>query len=1049
MASKWTDVTADKDYQALPDQEKRKVQDRYWSNVISQDKSFKVLKSEEQERLKNRFYGTPQTDIGFPSEKIIRSAIPSAVSPDLADPSKINKTLTTPVDMAGGVSKASGDMAEKAVKSAPVQGAMTAVSERPELQPLQAKNPIPQPSTMGEVPGAAVKSGLETLAAPIRAGATLQAPQMVAQQMTTDGLLKKGVNPYIAYAAGIVAGAAADPMSLATIAEIGASYGEGMAKSLSSRMNLKQEMVQMDVGQATAAAAYMKDADAFHQEAVIRRQQQIQALSELPPATGSSDPTQFKDIAIPQGEPRDVTLRMTSGPEVPQYVPHSTGVNVPKAGIEKSMTSRPRTRDLTGMEEIKSPVGGKISYEQAKLMPKESRLKVPEGYEPTRPETREIPKTSGSAPEIKKAGGVYGEKVASPETAHLPHNESYSWYYQTPPDSNGIPKKFGEWVNRSVKEMDDLRLAQDLAGPTGDRTADLWGTIRRYVGHQEVARFDAEHMMYEFADYIPDSDRRNLIFLYNDLGRAPTKEDLNILMEASRNAKTKSVKRWGESIERLLQQNLNLEPQEKSAAEGANHYMRNMGASAQSFKLAEETPEKALIPRLREKYGGPHLYVAKEEAEKGLFQRIITGKTRFAKPREYDNVVEAAKNGWLPKTIDQAELLGIYHNGVNRAASQKYLMNVMEKMGLINYEGEGNAIKGFAPKSRMLEKNIEGEVQKTMYAKTPYSRFPEVQRTMRNIAEDEWSLYDNSWYPAMESLTRKAKTFNLYLQTFHVKALGAEAFAKGFSPGKFREGLDLIDKSPDMVRSWIRNGLIINDAKDIGKEFTREMSGSWSGKNPVAMAGKVGDIYTDWVFRKYMTGLKVWNSNLVIDRLTRMGVTPERAVTLAVEDSNKIFGGLNIKAMARSEQLQRLMRTIFYAPDWKESRYLQMASFFGKGFAPDASLTEKAALTSMARSYWTNMAALVTVTHIADQVNPFKRMMSIDLANESGFKDVKKLAQMAELNMVYFTSSFALPLRTLFTMADPHLRYEARLKRVAESVLPIAAQKAINEGGGI
>jgi hypothetical protein len=907
---------------------------------------------------------TFEDDHSFPSREIVSSAIPRVLTPQTMDPSRMGELLEAPVSSAKGIAQASGKVLEK-----PYQMAAETVSQRPELQPFEAGKPkmlSPNP----------LEAAAQTLVAPIRLGVTLQEPQMMAQGMTTDALLKRGVHPYIAHAAGMLAGVAADPINLMSALEIASAYGPELSSAIKGRMALKGRMASLDAEQAQRVSEFSKSVDAVVQAQALERQKQLEEILKLPgPSGGTVEPRTWKDVRLPMGETQPEKLSVPAS--------YETGL---KSAKELAME--------------KTPLDSEIVLSQ------------------------------------RQKANLESSQWGSPETAHLPPNETQSY--------TSMPRKLGEWIVRSNKEMDDLRISQELVAPSGSLVKDLWGTLRRFAGHGSLSRFDGEQMMREMTQAVPDKERRMLLALYSDLGRAPTQEDFNAFLEATKDAKVKDIKKLSVSLEKLSKQNLNLSPHEQAALDLYNEYFKRSGQSAQRFKLAEEAPERSLIPRLRDKYGGPHLYVAKEEAEKGLFQRLITGKTPFSKRREFDNLVDSAKAGYIPKTLDAAELLGIYHQSIHRAAAQRYLMNSLEKLGLINYEGEGNQIKGFQPSIRLLEKG--GET--SQYAKIAYSPHPDVQRVMKGIAEDKWSLYDTRWYPFIERLSAFRKTFNLYLQTFHVKALGAEAFAKGFNPGKFKEGLALIDKNPELVRSFIRSGLEINDAKDIGQEMIRSLHQEYGIKD-LGMVHKWGDIYTNWVFRRYQTGLKIWNASLMTDRLTRLGVVPERAIQLAVDDSNRVFGGLNYTQMARSEQFQRLMRTLVYAPDWTESRLLQMQQVYGGGLPTDYTLFEKQIMASQARNYWTRMLIDASVSWMANQVNPARRVLSIDLFQESGFKDVKKLAMALGGNPVYFTSKAGGPPRDFATLADPHWSYQERLKRILFSYLPIFAQEAMREEGGI
>ena len=819
----------------------------------------------------------------------------------LSDPPDGYETRSFPHKIGDALGKGINAVLDPIAESPVVKGTLQTIGERPELQPLPMEpelgsgKPVSGPM---DVAREGAESAMDTLESPIRAGATLQGPQMVAQQKTMDYLTSKGANRYVALAAGMLAGAVADPINVMAAAEV----GSGVGAFIKSRNALKMDM--------------MKDG--------------VEAASKVSETIGKSD------IPPVREEP-------------------------------------PLAKKFEG--EMPPPLGP-----------------GQKGYIPT-------------------------EAVVSETTNHMEIPISTEFYPKEP------PAKLTQWMNSAVKELDDLNSAREIAAPSIDPHQDFSSTVRRYVGHKELARFDAMKMTDEFAGHIPDKDRRVLLTLYSQLGRPPNIEELNILRTKLSKVKSAGAQAIGKSAENLMDQSLSLVPQEQQALAAYNTYFDGMGENAHKI---------GVLDRLKEIYGGPHIYAPKEEAEAGFIRRIITGKSRFSQQRTFENVIEAVQNNFVPKTLDSAELLSIYHNGISKAASERFLMDTMEKQGLINYEGNGRQIKAFQSGGM----KIKGEV----YKKTAFSDNPEVQKVMSRIAEDP--VLDYPVIHAIEKMNNFQKMGSLYLQVFHPKALAMESMGKGFSPAKFKAGLDLIETQPDYVRGMIRSGLDVNVVADIGKNLGSNAAREYKGVNPVAMTRKLNSIYTDWVFSKYMTGLKIWNSNVVAKRFIEMGLTKERAMELAVEDSNRTFGALNLELMHRSPNMQRLFHMLAFAPDWTESRLRQMMAPIGRGIG-DVTSREAKMVASEARSYWTKTFALAAVTHIAGMINPYEKYLKVDMAAESGFKDVTKLAQLLQLNPIYFSSKMAAAPRTFVDFIDPKKSMNRKMEQLIEQVLPLPAQEII------
>lgn len=1006
---------------------------------------------------------------GYNDQPASPTVVPSGGPPDgyniatVASPPDGYETRSFPSRVGSALGKGINAVLDPVAEA--VKPSLQQIASRPEMQPFKSATD-PLESVFPKPTGSAVEDVEKSMAgvaeAPLRLANTLQIPQMITQQKTQDYLVSKGANKYVALAAGMLAGAVADPINAAAAYEI----GSGINRYVKSRNALKSEIISSELKSAINTAKTMgvddssKLQDWLQKTSMLNRdapdpepmfpdtgyvnQSQLRSAQiearqreldarQIP--SGTVEPTKFSELSVPSGEPSTELKKLT--PDIPQYIPEMGA----KTGESRMITDslghhleQPRLIEMRGRGQIGTKLG------EVETPGGENRILVPEGTEPTRPGTREVPPVHQGPPEIVAPGGVYGEPIPNPSiptehfvdesTNHMELPISTEFQTQEP------PKGIRQWSDSAIKELHDLNSSSELASPTVDPHNDFRSTVRRFFGHIELGRFDSTKLTDEFAGFVQDKSRRMLITLYSQLGRAPTIEELNTLRTTLGKVKSSGVKSIGKMAEDLMDQSLSLTPTEQRALGEYNRYFEGVGQAAQKI---------GIIPRLKEIYGGPHVYEPKADAEAGFIRRIVTGKSKFSQPRIFNSVVEAVQSGWVPKTLDSAELLSIYHNNISRASAERYLMDTLEKQGLINYEGRGNQIKSFQREGLKIGKvvsKITGKEEGEVYKKIPYSDNPEVQKVMSRIAEDP--VLDYPIIHAIEKLNGIQKMGSLYLQVFHPKALAMEALGKGFSPAKFQEGLKLIDENPEYVRSMIRSGLDVNVVADIGKELSSSATKEYRGSNPVSWTRKINSIYTDWVFSKYMTGLKVWNTNVVAKRLIDMGLTTERSLELAVEDSNRTFGGLNLGLLNRSPNMQRLFHMLAFAPDWTESRLRQMAAPFGRGLG-DVTSKESQLVAQEAKRYWTRTMALATVTHIAGAINPYEKFLKVDMSAESGFKDVTKLAKLLQLDPIYFSSKMAAAPRTLVDFMDPRLSVNRKLKHVFMEPLPLPIQSGIRE----
>lgn len=891
------------------------------------------------------------------------------------------------------------------------------------------------------------------------------------QENTTKVAIQKGIDPYIAHFAGMAASSVADfTAQAATMGVAGAAMGAA-EESMTARNMLKDSVLQLDEKQAQDVSKLVDASPEVtaQREAEQRRQENLQYNLDrnATPSDQLKGPSKLGstfDTRYVQRDPIEKTLITRSGPlKAPEAV--STNDKILTGTRQGSMIpgDPDTTPPLSAYAAEPGPTadfGRKIELSPSKERPASVPLSIPEGY--TGESWSKSYYKPKDTPKIEKAGGVFGEpltpensiqtasgpiETVSHETSDLPQPVSAIW-------GGGDPTPLNQSIDRAVKEAHDLSVRLELEAPHEDPKEGLDSVYQRAKSHQWVGRFDTDAMIGNYASTVPDRSRRSLITMYSQLGRAPTMEELVGWRNIYADKKSAEAKQMFKDLDGLLRGNdLSLNPSEKEGLKSYENYLEGMGQGAQKM---------GVLGTLRENYGGPQLYMSEEDADKNFVKRLITGKSKFAIPRQFDNFPQAMEAGFLPKTLDSAQLMGIYHQGITKSLSEKFFISALEKHGLVNYVGEGEPIKSIQSGSLTLKDG-------TKYNRAAFTQMPEVASLANRITEDFGSL---------EKYTRLAERWNgltkatqTWSTVFHPKALATEAMAKGFSPMRYKEGLELFDKNPEVARSMIRAGLTYDEVDDWGERLVK-VAGEQKGiPNPLELVQKTKSITDDIVFRKFMFGSKIYHAYELMGRISEMGggrISPERAMQLAVTDSNIAFGGLNIEQAARSANIQRIFKLVAYAKDWTEAKARQAVGVAGPlynraadllpegvrkyaGTAPTGyesfigklSPEEEKIMFAQSRNTMVRLMGIAIGSHIIDQhLNPFKKYVSVDLEDESGYKDYKKMYNvMRHGDLGYFTSKVSTLVKEFVTMMDTRTPTLQKLWKVTESTFPFPVQK--------
>jgi len=174
-----------------------------------------------------------------------------------------------------------------------------------------------------------------------------------------------------------------------------------------------------------------------------------------------------------------------------------------------------------------------------------------------------------------------------------------------------------------------------------------------------------------------------------------------------------------------------------------------------------------------------------------------------------------------------------------------------------------------------------------------------------------FTQYARNLLTASNPLSRMLKTTDWWFQPNHARSFLEENLtdAKRFS----KAGLTLSgeDFNLEPVAKEVTGNLAIKSLKQVGNKFEEWLS--------------------DPLFKKILPAVKLNNAQELEQILIKSGLDPDEALKIAVRDTNNIFGGINLDALARNKQTQDILRSLTLAPDFMESLWKT-----GKGLARTA-----------------------------------------------------------------------------------------------------------------
>jgi hypothetical protein len=175
---------------------------------------------------------------------------------------------------------------------------------------------------------------------------------------------------------------------------------------------------------------------------------------------------------------------------------------------------------------------------------------------------------------------------------------------------------------------------------------------------------------------------------------------------------------------------------------------------------------------------------------------------------------------------------------------------------------------------------------------------------------------------------REAKGVLLSFDIFHLIQEGLRAVMTGVSPFG-TEKWDL--RTNPTLGKLVEHGLTMKDYGAIDSFQEGMMVGHSHLLGKIPVFGPASNWFQDYLFQKYLPSLKARAAEHLYTRYKK--AYPERSdsaiATLAAEDTNMRFGGLNLRREGRALATQDVFRLVALAPDWLESELRSMGRAMG------------------------------------------------------------------------------------------------------------------------
>ena len=492
---------------------------------------------------------------------------------------------------------------------------------------------------------------------------------------------------------------------------------------------------------------------------------------------------------------------------------------------------------------------------------------------------------------------------------------------------------------------------------TADKMTDTRRSVLNWSAKLQKSFGEAGNFQKNIQRLVPNKVRREAITNWIQAGG-----DAKILAQRAAATKDKKLKKGYEAA-------LKLTPEELQVANEVKNTYGNLATRGQAADVLGNLKDN-YTTQIWKDVGG---------AGRGT-GRTLKENFKFSKARTFDSFFDGEQAGFTPKTKDISELLPVYSHEMNNVIAAREMVEQLSKgVGsdgepLVMPRGVGIPVDG--PKGQatlIIPKAIKGDTLdykvipnqpalqnwtwatkdsagNPVFLKSDLALHPEAYKKLTAVlgrsAIREWYQTPTTRLAAIpKALVRGLDAFNSetkrtmlgLLAPFHQVQTGTHGLGHRVNPFGAIPEIDLVAKPTQMDAA--NHGLMLLPDRASQNQFMEGLRTSGIiSKIPVV--GKVSDFYAEYLFQRYIPGLKFKTYEAILGRnqkvyakdLTTGKVNLEDIKVLSAEQANAAYGHLNYADLGRNPTMQHFWQLVLLAPDFLEARG-RFAAQAGKGVA--------------------------------------------------------------------------------------------------------------------
>ncbi|CAM6004598.1 unnamed protein product [Sphagnum balticum] len=532
---------------------------------------------------------------------------------------------------------------------------------------------------------------------------------------------------------------------------------------------------------------------------------------------------------------------------------------------------------------------------------------------PVAPTNTSIAEDIGSkAVSVTQAAPATGTAASGSQPPKTPNQKQQGLTSDTPPKNyKGTPSNFA-FVDPNPMQFTQLQEGVDSVNGVTQDIRDTYSSIKN--AQQLRSSLLADSIDKDIKDPLTQQAANLLV---------DVKGDAALLEQALQDPAISGNKEWAP----VIQHALNLPKGTEAAVKAAQKFFDEAGYVGQQHGFLNELRD-SYTPRLYKRTGEPQIRT--EVNSSGL--KKTTG---HAKPRVYDNVIEALQNGASPIPLKISDGVRIYGAEFARILANNKLYNALEDWGLGQKIGTDERVP-----------DDYSRVGTTNFAVPTW-----LKTGLRSITEPNL-LADIQGISNPAKLQGVIKTIDLSFSAFHHLTMLAQTAYQS----KFGADFILNWKSTMMVNKDFNNlaidfvshnGMVTN--KDSYRDVFDHISAdkTWLDKFlPTKWAIQASKANSKFLFGTIQSYLKVMDYTIASQKWMAdhtktnedgtITMPSDAAITRAkrgiANATNAAYGGLNMESLGITPSQIQIMRWFMLAPDWVLSNVKQFqyaASDFG------------------------------------------------------------------------------------------------------------------------